>query len=90
MSVENFYDISIDVIGCKSIVESLDKYFANENNYKGNIKIFGIPDQYVLQGKKSEVLKKLKLDSDSITERIKVITLNTETTVFSFHPHNSK
>lgn len=44
--------------------------YANQNNYKGNIKVFAIPDKYVLQGAKSEVLKELKLDEDSIVKRI--------------------
>ena len=58
----------------QTYINSLGSYlvnYANDNNYKGNIKVFGIPDQYVLQGKKADVLKKLKLDSDSIVERIK-------------------
>ena len=45
--------------------------YANEKGYKGKIKIFAIPDEFVLQGKKSEVLKKLELDPESIINKIK-------------------
>ena len=44
--------------------------YANEKGYKGKIKIFAIPDEFVLQGKKSEVLKKLELDPESIENKI--------------------
>ena len=44
--------------------------YANEKGYKGKIKIFGIDDEFVLQGKKSEVLKKLELDPESIENKI--------------------
>ena len=57
----------------QTYINSLGSYlvnYANECNYKGNIKVFAISDEYVLQGKKDQVLKKLKLDPDSITERI--------------------
>ncbi len=44
--------------------------YANDNNYKGNIKVFGIDDEFVLQGSKENVLKRLKLDSESISNKI--------------------
>ncbi len=55
-------------------INSLGSYlvnYANEHGYKGNIKVFAIPDEFVLQGKKSEVLKRLELDPESIEEKIK-------------------
>jgi 1-deoxy-D-xylulose-5-phosphate synthase len=57
-----------------TFINSLGSYlinYANERGYKGNIKLFAIPDEYVLQGKKSEVLKKLELDPESIEKKIK-------------------
>ncbi len=44
--------------------------YANEYGYKGNIKVFAIPDEFVLQGKKTEVLKRLELDPQSIENKI--------------------
>ena len=44
--------------------------YAAEKNYKGNIKVFAINDKYVKQGKKEEVIKKLKLDTDTISKKI--------------------
>ena len=58
----------------QTYINSLGSYlvmFANENNYKGNIKVFAIDDEYVLQGNKNEVLKRLHLDEDSISNKIK-------------------
>ncbi len=58
----------------QTYINSLGSYlvnYANNNNYKGNIKVFAIPDEYVLQGNKKEVLEKLHLDANSICERIK-------------------
>ena len=46
-------------------------HYANNNNYKGNIKIFAIDDKYIKQGKKEELLKELRLDTNSIANRIK-------------------
>ena len=40
------------------------------NNYKGNIKIFGIKDKFVLQGSKEEILKELELDEEFISNKI--------------------
>ncbi len=54
-------------------INSLGSYlvnYANEYGYKGNIKVFAIRDEFVLQGKKSEVLKKLELDPESIENKI--------------------
>lgn len=55
-------------------INSLGSYlinYANNKEYKGNIKLFAIDDKYVKQGKKEEVLKKLKLDEKSIINKIK-------------------
>ena len=55
-------------------INSLGSYlinYANNNNYKGNIKLFAIKDEYIKQGKKDEVLKELSLDETSIINRIK-------------------
>lgn len=54
-------------------INSLGSYlvnYANEYGYKGKIKVFAIPDEFVLQGKKNEVLKKLELDTISIENKI--------------------
>ena len=55
-------------------INSLGSYlinYANNKNYKGNIKLFAIGDEYIKQGKKEEVFKELQLDIDSITKKIK-------------------
>ncbi len=55
-------------------INSLGSYLINyaiEKNYHGNIKLFAIPDQYVPQGKKEEILKFLSLDRKSICQKIK-------------------
>ncbi len=57
----------------QTIINSLGSYlvnYANMNNYKGNIKIFGIKDKFVLQGSKEEILKELELDEESISNKI--------------------
>ena len=54
-------------------INSLGSYlvnYANEYGYKGKIKVFAIGDEFVLQGKKSEVLKRLELDPESIEKKI--------------------
>ena len=54
-------------------INSLGSYlvnYANTYGYKGKINIFAIPDEFVLQGKKSEVLKRLELDPESIEKKI--------------------
>ena len=53
---------------------SLGEYlvnYANEHNYDGKIKVFGIDDIFVKQGKKEELLEYLKLDVKSISKLIK-------------------
>ena len=58
----------------QTMINSLGFYLincANSKGYKGNIKLFAIDDEYVKQGKKEEVLKELKLDVDSVANRIK-------------------
>lgn len=58
----------------QTAINSLGSYlvsYALEHDYFGEIKIFGVPDKYVKQGKKAEVLKALKLDSESIINKIK-------------------
>ena len=55
-------------------VNSLGSYlvnYANEKGYKGNIKVLGIPDKFVKQGKKGELLEYLELDPDSVAKVIK-------------------
>ena len=68
MSYKNIY-----IYEEATYINSLGSYlinYANEKKYKGNIKLFAIEDEYVLQGKKSEVLKRLGLDPKSIEEKI--------------------
>ena len=58
----------------QTYINSLGTYlvnYANELDYNGKIKIFAIQDEYVKQGKKEEVLKRLGLDPDSIIKKIK-------------------
>ena len=60
----------------QTYINSLGSYlvnYANEHSYHGNILIFAIPDKYIEQGKKEEVLKRLQLDPESITKKIKEI-----------------
>mgnify|MGYP002857162839 CR=1 FL=1 len=55
-------------------INSLGSYLvniANQYNHKGEIKIFAIPDEFIPHGKKSEILKELKLDVNSIVNEIK-------------------
>lgn len=55
-------------------INSLGSYlvnYANKENYKGNIEVFAIKDEFIKQGKKEEVLKLLELDEKSITKKIK-------------------
>ncbi len=55
-------------------INSLGSYlinYANNKEYKGNIKLFAIDDEYIKQGKKEEILKELKLDTNSIADKIK-------------------
>ena len=57
-------------------INSLGSYlvnYSNEKKYKGNITIFSIPDEYIQQGKKEEVLQLLGLDEKNITNKIKNI-----------------
>ena len=58
----------------QTFINSLGSFlvnYANNENYKGNIKIFAIPDKYVKEGSKSETLKSLELDPESIVKKIK-------------------
>ena len=62
-------------------INSLGSYlvnYANNKDYKGNIDIFAIPDEFIKQGKKEEVLKLLELDEKSITNKIKKILNSTK------------
>lgn len=55
-------------------INSLGSYlvnYANKLNYKGNIFVFAIKDEYIMQGKKEEVLKKLELDEKMIARKIR-------------------
>ena len=58
----------------QTIINSLGEYlvnYANDKGYKGNIKVFAIPDNYIEQGSKQEILKELRLDAKSLVKRIK-------------------
>ena len=58
----------------QTYINSLGSYlvnYANECNYRGDIQVFAIPDKYVKEGSKQETLKSLKLDPESITNKIK-------------------
>ena len=58
----------------QTAINSLGSYlvsYATEHDYYGEIKILGIPDKYVKQGSKAEVLKSLKLDAESVANKIK-------------------
>lgn len=60
-------------------INSLGSYlvnYANQKQYKGNIHIFAIKDEYIKQGKKEQILKQLELDEQSITNKIKKIMKN--------------
>ena len=55
-------------------INSLGEYLvniANDNHYQGDIKIFAIKDEFIPHGKKSDIIKLLQLDIDSITNKIK-------------------
>lgn len=57
-------------------INSLGSYlltYANEQNYKGNINIFAIKDEFIKQGKREEILELLELDETSIANKIKKI-----------------
>lgn len=54
-------------------INSLGEYlinYANDSEYKENIKTFAIDDEFVMQGSKEEVIKKLGLDPESISKKI--------------------
>lgn len=53
-----------------SLGERLCSYAVNKN-YKNNITTFSIEDKFIEQGSPEQVLKKLELDVDSITNKIK-------------------
>lgn len=56
-------------------INSLGSYlinYANKKNYQGNIKCFGIKDEFIKEGKKEELLKLLELDEKGIVEKIKL------------------
>ena len=58
----------------QTYINSLGSYlvnYANDANYQGDIQVFAIPDKYVKEGSKPETLKSLKLDPESITDKIK-------------------
>ena len=45
--------------------------FLSENDYKGNVRCFGIKDQFVEHGSVSELRKMLKIDGESIADSIR-------------------
>jgi len=54
-------------------INSLASYLINyaiKQEYEGNIKIFGIKDEYINQGKKEDIFKELELDVHSIVDKI--------------------
>ena len=56
-----------------SAINSLGSFlvnYAEENNYKGNIKVYAVGDEFVTQGSKDVVIKRLGLDPETIAERI--------------------
>jgi len=58
----------------QTYINSLGSYlvnYANEANYQGHIQEFAIPDKYIKEGSKQEILKSLKLDPESISNKIK-------------------
>lgn len=64
---------SIFIYEEQTLINSLGFYlttYAKTKNYQGNIKIFAIPDEFIEQGKKNEVLSLLELDPTSITNKI--------------------
>jgi len=54
-----------------SIVE-----FASDNNYKAEITVLGIPDEFVQHGSLNELQKSIGLDAESIKQKITVILEN--------------
>jgi len=57
----------------QTFINSLGSYlvnYANEKKYKGQIRIFAIPDEFILQGKRDEIFKNLELDEESVAQRI--------------------
>lgn len=55
-------------------INSLASYliqYATNQKYTGHITTYGIPDEYVQQGEKNEIIKKLGLDEISISKKIK-------------------
>ena len=55
-------------------INSLASYliqYATNQKYSGKITSYGIPDEYVLQGEKNDIIKKLELDEISISKKIK-------------------
>jgi 1-deoxy-D-xylulose-5-phosphate synthase len=59
-----------EVSSIGSLGERLCAY-AQNNNYKANIKCFAIEDKFIEQGNRNKVLEKLELDVDSIYSKIK-------------------
>lgn len=60
----------------QTYINSLGSYLANyatEKKYTGIIKNFAIPDEFIEQGKKSEVISLLELDEKSIANKIENI-----------------
>ena len=56
-----------------TMINSLGAYLtllAKENNYNNNIKVYAIPDEFVIQGNKKDVIKYLKLDETSIMNKV--------------------
>ena len=59
-----------EVSSIGSLGERLCTY-AQNNNYKANIKCYAIDDKFIEQGNRNKVLEKLELDVDSIYNKIK-------------------
>ena len=58
----------------QTVINSLGSYlinYANSLGYHNNICLFAIPDKYIEQGTKNEILEELKLDTKSLVKKIK-------------------
>lgn len=56
--------------------------FMNEHNYKANIKILGIPDEFIEHGTPKQLYNEIGLDANAIAEAIRNMVAAVPTTVF--------
>ncbi len=52
------------------------------NDYKGKLKVIGIPDQFVTHGNRDQLLKEIALDVESVTQTISEFALKESSTGF--------